>query len=227
MRAVIVSVRYSDFLAQSLPAWKKFLPKGTLSVVTSETDAATHDVARRAGVPTHLTKAWTEIDPACHVRGQKTTFNKPLALDHALGLVGKNAPDHGELCVTLDADVVPFGKWPGDDRFEAGVLYGVWRYKADNHRELVAHRRGEISLHKKSRNMKNNKPCGYCEMFRYEPGIRFGSYPTAGYYDRDFGYKFPNQVMLSEFYVVHMGVKGGFFNWQKRRLPIWNTRLRA
>jgi hypothetical protein len=223
MRAVIVSVRYADFLAQTLKPWRNFLPPDTLTVVTAEWDHATQQVARKAGVPVCLTKAWTEIDESCHV-GKGVIFNKPLALDYALGLAGKRAPADGELCVTLDADVVPFGTWPGEDRFVAGTLYGVGRYKADNHSELVAHRRGQISLHKKSRYMRNNKPCGYCSMFRYQPGIRFGSYPSAGYYDRDFGKLFHEHVMLEEFYVIHMGVKGGFFNWQRRRLPTWDTR---
>ena len=223
MRAVIVSVRYADFLKQTLKPWQKFLPPDTLTVVTAEWDHETQNWARKCGVPVYLTKAWTEIDESCHV-GKGVIFNKPLALDYALGLAGKRTPAEGEVCVTLDADVVPFGKWPGEDRFVAGTLYGVGRYKADNHQELVAHRRGQINLQRKSRFMKNNKPCGYCSIFRYAPGIRLGSYPSAGYYDRDFGRLFPEHVMLNEFYVVHMGVKGGFFNWQRRRLPLWDTR---
>jgi hypothetical protein len=223
MRAVIVSVRYADFLDQTLTSWRKFLPAGTLRVVTSPADKETHKVAKRHHVPLYITEAWFTIDECCHVGG-KVIFNKSLALDCALGLIGNHPPADGEICVTLDADVVPFGHWPEESSFETGVLYGVGRYKCDNHQELLAHRRGQTSVYTPKRFMRNNKPAGYCQMFRYQPGIRFGSYPSAGYYDRDFGKLFPLHVMRDDFYVVHMGVKGGFFNWQRRRVPVWDTR---
>lgn len=221
MRAVIVSVRYADYLLHTLKSWRNFLPKDTLTVVTAPEDLETQRVARKYRVPVYLTKAWTEVDPTCHTGG-KALFNKSLALDYALGLIGNKPPAEGELCVTLDADVVPFGTWPDESEFQAGVLYGVSRYKAENHNELINHRAGLLSLHTKARNMRNNHPSGYCQMFRYASGIRFGSYPSAGYYDRDFGKLFPAHVMRKDFYVVHMGVKGGYYNWQRRRVAPWN-----
>ena len=72
--------------------------------------------------------------------------------------------------------------------------------------------------------MRNNRPSGYCQAFRYAPGIRFGSYPSAGYYDRDFGDRFETKVMRDDFYVIHLGRKGGFFNWRRRKVALWNTR---
>ncbi len=175
-------------------------------------------------MPLYLTNAWTALDESCHVGATKVHFNKPLALDHALGLHGDRRPAPGELCVTLDADVVPGGQWPADDTFEPGVLYGVRRYKCDNHQELLAHRRGEVSLCHRDRDMRNNRPSGYCQAFRYAPGIRFGSYPSAGYYDRDFGDRFATKVMRDDFSVIHLGRKGGFFNWRRRKIALWNTR---
>jgi hypothetical protein len=226
MRAVIVSFRYADFLSVTLPTWKACLPKGTLTVVTAPNDGETIGVAKRHRVPLFLTNAWTTLDESCHVGATKVHFNKALALDHALGLhgVGKAAPALDELCVTLDADVVPEGPWPAEDTFEPWVLYGVRRYKCDNHQELIAHRRGDLSLCVRDRDMRNHRPSGYCQAFRYWPGIRFGSYPSAGYYDRDFGDRFAKKVMRDDFSVIHLGRKGGFFNWRRRKLPIWNTR---
>ena len=223
MRAVIVSVRYADFLRNTLPAWRKWLPPGTLTVVTAPTDAETIAVARRYRVPVHVTDAWTRTDAPCHA-STWVNFNKALALDEALGLIGGKPPSVGELCVTLDADVVPGGAWPGEDAFESGVLYGVRRYKCNTHQELIAHRSGKKSLFVPERDMKNKYPSGYCEMFRYAPGIRFGSYPSAGYYDRDFWLHFPRQVMLDDVYVVHLGRKGGFNNWRRRNVKLWDTR---
>ena len=55
MRAVIVSVRYADFLKNTLSAWRKFLPADTLTVVTAQNDADTIAVARRHGVPVYVT----------------------------------------------------------------------------------------------------------------------------------------------------------------------------
>ena len=98
MRAVIVSVRYADFLSVTLPSWKAFLPKGTLTVVTAPNDAETIGVARRLKVPVYTTDAWTSMDPSCHTGATKVHFNKALALDHSLGLHGNRpAPALGEL----------------------------------------------------------------------------------------------------------------------------------
>ena len=223
VRAVIVSVNYADFLKNTLSAWRKFLPAGTLTVVTAKHDADTIAVAKRYRVPVYVTDAWTRTDAPFHAT-TRVMFNKALALDEALGLIGGQPPAVGELCVTLDADVVPGGAWPSEDTFEPGVLYGVRRYKCNNHQELIAHRSGKKSLFVPERDMRNKHPSGYCEMFRYAPGLRFGSYPSAGYYDRDFGERFDTWAMRTDFYVVHLGRKGGFNNWRRRNVRLWDTR---
>lgn len=225
MRAVIVSVRYADFLAQSLPAWKKFLPPGTLTVATIPHDTATATVAAHSRVPIFPTTAWTERDETCHVSKERPQFNVPLALDSAFGFVGtRSRPAPGELCVSLDADVVPFGTWPAEETFEPDVLYGLYRYKCHNHQQLVAHRRGLASLHAYEF-MRNKRPAGYALMFRYRPGLRFGSYPSAGDYDFDFGELFARREMRTDHvYVLHMGRRGGHNNWRRRTVPLWDTR---
>lgn len=225
MRAFIVSVRYADFLAQSLVPWRKFLPPGTLTVLTSPDDVDTIAVAARAKVPVFATTAWAERDDTCHVTTERPKFNVPLALDHAFGFVGSRPPPAlGELCLSVDADVVPFGVWPAEETFEPDVLYGLYRYKCNDHQHLVAHRRGLLSLQSYAF-MQNNRPAGYAKVFRYRPGLRFGSYPSAGNYDFDFGELFPRREMRQDnVYVLHMGKRGGYHNWRSRTIPLWDTR---
>lgn len=222
MRAVIVSVRYADFLDQSLPAWRKFLPKGSLVVATTESDVLTHRIAEKHKTPVYCTTAWTEADPTCHV-GTAAKFNKPLGLDRALGLTGEMPPpDLGELCVSLDADVIPFGRWD-EASYEPGIVYGLYRYKCDTHQDLVAHRRGLRALDAYAW-MHNKTPAGYCQIFRYHPGVRFGSYPSAGDYDREFCHQFERSEMRSDCYVLHLGARGGYWNWRRRQVPLWDAR---
>lgn len=226
MRAVIVSVRYADFLAVTLPRWKRYLPEGTLSVVTAPDDYDTRKVALANKVPLIQTLAWQEQDTT-HIggRGKRPRFNKPFALDHALGLAGRTRrrPIPHELCVAIDADVVPFGMWPDGATFDACTLYGMYRYKCHTHADLKAHEAGALPLDAFAW-MHNKIPCGYFQAFRYQDGLRFGSYHTAGDYDADFSLKFAHRIMLTDGqYVLHLGRRGGRANWISRTVAPWLT----
>ena len=108
MRLVVTSVRYADFLAVTLPAWKAIVPSGALYVATSIDDIHTQQVAVAHGVPCLCTEAWTQKDPTCH-EGGEPTFNLALGLDTALGLVPGLMPEPtpGEIIGHASADCVP------------------------------------------------------------------------------------------------------------------------
>lgn len=223
MRFAITSVHYADMLAVVLPAWKALLPSGLL-VATSPDDQASQRVARDHGVPVFVTDAWTRTDPTCHKVGRETTFNMALGLDESLGLVGDNRPAVGEIVGHVSADCVPFGRWPKDATFAPGAVYGFWRHECLSPKALHQHQAGQRGLGQFPR-LKNSHgwPIGYNQVFRYAPGIRFGSYPTAGKFDTDFSRTFARQEMRDELYFLHLGPINVRENWAGRVVPQWGA----
>jgi hypothetical protein len=225
MRAVIPCVDCVDFLRVTLPAWKAFLPKNSLVVATSPRDRETQIVAAACGVPVYITDAWTRVDWSCHVGGEPK-FNKALGLDEAFGFAGPlPAPEPGELCLSLDVDGYPFGKFPKEKHFEANRLYGYYRHECLSPEALADHVQGRepLSAYRKMHNS-GNRPVGYFQLFRYRPGVRFGSYPNAGKYDVKFiAHEFPQWQMRpeSEVYLFHLGPQGDSPNWSGRTVPRW------
>lgn len=224
LRVVIVSVNYGDMLTRTAPAWKKILPAGTLSVVTSLEDLETQDVCRALDIPVTITDAFTRIDDTCHAGGTPT-FNCALAMDEALGLAGDRhpRPEIGELIVNINADCYPFGQWPNDGDLHAGMLYGFWRYHCLTPKEFGQYVAGTRSIGKFPR-MKNSggRPVGYFQMWRYRAGERFRSYPNAGKYDTHFCDRWAGHMrMRDELGMLHLGEQKDWDNWRSRVVPRW------
>lgn len=227
MRAIIVSVRYADFLAVTLPAWKAILPPGTLSVATSFDDEASISVAHAHGVRAILTDAWTRLDETCHVGGPPT-FNAALGMDVCLGLHEDLVapPEYGEVVVNINVDCYPVGEWPKEKHILPTILYGAWRYHCMTPKDLADFLAG-TKPQKYFPKMKNSggRPVGYFNAWRYVKGRRFGSYPTAGKYDTNFielhyhekWQYFPGLSLL------HLGPQAGWENWAGRVVPAWGA----
>jgi len=224
MRVVIPSVDYADMLAVTLPAWQAFLGHQGVIVASTERDTATAEVVRRCGAELYVTDAWMRTD-ASHtpLRGMPVSFNKGLALDEAFGFIGpRPQPADGELCVCLDADVVPFGTWPAEDTFGATHVDGCQRYRCDAQASLEAHRAGRRPLSRfPSHKLHPAMAIGYCQVFRWRPGIRFGSWPTAEHYDVRLVEQYAGGRHRPEWYVLHLGPWVVQANWKRRVVPRW------
>lgn len=239
IRACITSVQYGDLLAVTLPGWVKLLGAEALTVVTRADDTETQAVARANGVCACLSDAWTRHDPTfappahwhaywrergrVDARGKldlRPVFNKALALDETFGFVptgGYLRPEPGALCLAIDADCAPEGTLPDESTFLPGVIYGARRFEGNN--DLT--RGPEIKLRGRVLQSQHRHAApvagGYFQLFRYQPGMRFGSYPGADGYDYDFAFTFPKGIVLESLAVVHFGET--HVNWWGRKTP--------
>lgn len=219
MRIVIPSVNYADFLAITLPAWRKLLPAEDFLVVTTPEDAETRAVAAANETGVVLTDVWYQ---------DGATFNKARALDLAFGF-DRDPPwrvADGEWCLCLDADVYPFGKLALPDDDGERILYSVHRYACPDPESFRAHRAGELELDafELIRMWRRRMPDpagmqGYFQLWRYRPGDHFGSYPSAAKYDVHFARQFPRRKYLDRPYVLHLGEHRR--NWSGRITPRW------
>lgn len=234
MKVVLPSVHYADFLRETLPAWQAMLPRGSFVVVTSPDDTETQLVAREAGAELCVTTVW--------LRGG--VFNKAAALDLAFGLTAGFAkpPKRDEVCVALDADVYPFGRFPRTKHLRADTIYSCPRYVCDSPAALEAHRAGQTALddcllippldrgagsvavpHSTKAAARAARRClGYVQVFRHQPARRFGESSTAGGYDIRFRNQFPSRGILPGFYVFHLGERSRR-NWRGRTVPAWTA----
>jgi hypothetical protein len=240
VRLVIPSVQYGDFLAVTLPAWRALLPEAYITVVTTADDTETLRVAAAHHVRGLATDAWTRaVEVMNHDQSGGPVFNKALALDEAFGFVpGRTEPPAlREHCLAVDADVVPFGTWPTAPA-RPGVLYGCPRYACDSPAQLAALQAGQVQpadlrlIPPKVRGDQYEtktrltaaqcaeKCLGYFQLFRYRPGLRFGSYRTAGRYDLDFRRHFTERAAVTGLVVAHLGVTDRK-NWSGRVVPPW------
>lgn len=243
MKVLIPCVNYADMLAVTLPAWLAVLPvDAEVIVVTAPNDRATREVVERTQARIVITDAW--------YRGG-TTFNKARAMDEALGIThAANTSSmlplpvitSGDVGLALDVDVFPFGTFPELESIEAGTIYGCARYRCASPAELQVHQAGlsdrrDLDLiPPKVRgqnyvtvvNTRDNaidsasKCLGYFQLFRWQPGIQFGSHDTAGKYDLDFRGQFARRVGLEAIYVLHLGEQDRR-NWRGRMLPKWGA----
>lgn len=233
MRVVIPSVNYSDFLADTLPAWKAFLPRNArLVVVTTLEDVDTQRVAAAHGAECCATDVWTR---------DRATFNKGSALDLAFGFIPgwTHPPSERESCLSVDADVYPFGICPDRGMLRTGVLYGCPRFQCDTREDLLAHVEGRAPrdayqvILTRVRGEPNARlgtsqdlvtgamTClGYFQLFRYRPGIVFGPSKTAGKYDLDFRRHFDHRQAVLDCYVLHLGEQNRE-NWRHRVVAPW------
>lgn len=227
MRAAIVSVKYGDLLAVTLPAWKKLLPDGVLTVATSPEDTESQEVAAANGVPCFVTDAWTRRDPewtGTWGMNRPVTFNCALGLDESLGLIGSaKRPAIGEVIAAIHVDCWPQGKWCSTDGLRDDTLYGVWRHFCPTPEVFEQIKRGKVTKESVPR-MKNSggRPVGYFQMFRYRDGERFGSYPTAQKYDTHFCAKWKNLAYVYDFWLWHLGPHDDA-NWAGRVVPRWHA----
>ena len=233
MRIVIPSLRYGDYLAVVLPAWRRFQPTADLTVVTSASDPESQAVARAHGADLCLTDAWTR---------DGAVLNKAAALDVAFGFVPghRDAPAFNELCLAIDCDVVPFGVFPPDATIRPDTVYGCPRYHCASPADLEAHRAGRTTraalrlIAPKTRGrsyvaIENTRPnaiacaercLGYFQLFRHRRGLRFGSYSTCASYDLAFRKSFARGAALWDCYVLHLG-DSDRENWKGRMLAPW------
>jgi hypothetical protein len=220
----LTSVGYGDFLAVTLAAWQAVVPSGCLSIATAPGDSLTQRIAADRGVPVLVTDAWSRTDPRCHV-GRRPGFNMSLGLDEALGLVPglRPAPAVGELCGHVNPDCYPLGAWPNEATFAPETVYGFWRYACASPAALTAYLGGdrEPDAYPRMKNAKHG-PIGYCQIFRWTSGIRFGSYPSAGGFDTDFTRRFAHRAMRDEVFLLHLGGRDRA-NWAGRTLPRWGA----
>ena len=226
MRAIICSVKCGDFLASTLPAWKALLG-AQLGVATSPEDTETQAVCAKHDVPAWVTDAWARIDPTCHHGSSPPAFNMPLGLDEAFGFIPglRDRPRDGELCLSLNADVYPFGRLPSEKDIPAGIMAGWWRHECPTPQDLAAHVTGKRAISEYPRmKTSGSRPVGYAQLFRYSPGFRFGSYHSAAKYDVHVFAKFQRTEMRNELYLFHLGGKeGGKANWVGRCVPRWEA----
>lgn len=106
MRAILVSVDYSDFLALTLPYNRHHFDE--VLVVTTHSDIDTARVATECNADVFMTEAFYDGE---------AVFNKWKALEQGLDEFGR----HGLICI-MDADVM----WPKqlpEMTFECGKLY--------------------------------------------------------------------------------------------------------
>lgn len=226
MRAIICSVKCGDFLAATLPAWKRLIPGDQLGVSTSPEDTETQDVCAANGVKAWITDAWSRVDLSYpHHGANPPHFNMPLGLDEAFGFIPglRERPDDGELCLILNADVYPFGQLPAEKVIPSGTMAGWWRHECFTPKDLAAHVSGAKPLsHFKRMKNSGGRPVGYAQLFRYFPGFRFGSYGSAAKYDIHVFQKFQRLEMRSDLYLFHLGgPEGGHKNWVGRCVPRW------
>lgn len=224
MRIALTSVGYADFLAVTIAAWKAVVPQGCLVVATSPEDRDSQQLAEDHDLPAIVTDAWSRVDRSCHLGG-KPGFNMAYGLDVALGLIpGKRSlPLEGQICGHVNADCYPTGTWPLSSTFASDTVYGFWRYECQTPEKLAAYLDGRSKPDDYPR-MKNAKsgPIGYCQVFRYRDGLRFGSYPSAGAFDTDFNKRFKRVEMRSEVFLLHLGTRDKR-NWAGRMLPAWRA----
>jgi hypothetical protein len=221
MRLVITSVDYADFLSVTLPAWRALVPN--VVIATAPWDLDTQAIAAEHGVSTIVTDAWRLMDVG-HV-GERVHFNMALGLDVAFGLFENQVepPADGEVCGHVSADCYPVGRWPKDDTFKPDTIYGFWRYDCPTPSAFAAFC-GDGDWQRFPQ-MKNGHgwPIGYCQLFRYRPGLRFGSFPTAGKFDIRFREKFTHKVMRDEVALIHLGPASVRENWAGRTIEKWVT----
>lgn len=228
MRIVIPSVGYGDFLRDTLPAWRAFAPTADLRVVTAPDDVDTAAAAAGVGAELVTTDVWTKGG---------AIFNKAAALDLAIG-----RPMLGEVCITADADVVPFGRLPAEGLLQHDTIYGCARYFCPDRASLEAWRAGwlrDLALILPRQAGEEDallapaptadqvrraagRALGYFQLFRWRPGRGYGSSTTAGGYDNQFARRFPYRLPLLGCSVLHLGAQDRR-NWRGRVLPAWGA----
>lgn len=225
MRVVIPSLHYGDFLGATLPAWRALLPAADIVVVTSPRDPESAVIAREYGARPLVTDAWTRRGAA---------LNKGAALD--AGFDGLAA---GDLCLSIDADVYPCGRFPRAEKVAEDTIYGCPRYQVTTPAAIEDHLAGRLTrealpligpraggepqLGGATTPKEAAARClGYFQLFRYSPRRRFGDSRSAGKCDITFRNQFRRRRGITRFYVLHLGELSRR-NWKGRVVPAWGA----
>jgi len=204
MRAIIVAVDYADFLAVTLPYNRHHF--ADVMIVTTSTDTAVHEVAKRNNANVFATDAFYTGGAA---------FNKWIALEQGLDAFGRE----GWLCL-LDADIL----WPKRlPRFEimAGNLYTPHRRMFT---DLTRPIPSESEWSTYPRHHVQHEFSGYCQIFHGSdpclgaPPWYQVNWRHAGGADTFFQEKWlPTNKIRPPFDVLHIGADG--INWCGRATP--------
>lgn len=205
MRAILVSVQYSDLLALTLPYNRHHFE--AVYVVTSTADAPNVRPIAEAN------RAEVVVTDLFYERGAR--FNKWAALEHGLDVMGR----HGWLCI-MDADVL----WPTFLRGftpTRGNLYTPRRHMCETIPGAVPPEDGwpVYPLHPQQREF-----AGYSQTFAASdpalgpPPWHDTGYSHAGTADSFFQAKWPDaRKVRPPFEVLHLGPAG--VNWAGRASP--------
>ena len=188
MKSLVVCVEFDDFLRITLPRNKRHFTR-TL-VITSIADTATQQIALTSGCELFVTDAFYE---------QGTHFNKGLAIERALNVLGRD----GWICA-WDADIV----MPPSIQFyknPAKLYTALRRTLADPHDFSDQLDWNTIPI----TGLENEYP-GYFQLFQANAAGPPPWYTTdwkhAGGYDSDFQAKFsPHNLAHPPFNVLHLG----------------------
>jgi hypothetical protein len=212
MRAVVVSVDFSDLLALTLPVNRRHFEQ--VYVITTPADRATQDVADRNGAVVWETNAFYR---------NGAVFNKWLALEECLDAIGRE----GWLC-HLDADTLWPQHVPAFPR-EVGFLYTPLRRIYDPIR-LPLPPESEWSDYPVHQNI--HEWAGYSQIYHASdphlglPPWHETNWKHAGGADSVFQWKWPPaHKVRPPFEVLHLGPAGE--NWMGRVTPFLNGSVPA
>jgi hypothetical protein len=210
LRALLVSVDYSDLLSKTLPYNRHHFKE--VMVVTSLRDLASAAIAEQNDAEVYCTNLF-------YKDGAK--FNKWRALEKALDYFGR----HGILCI-MDADVL----WPkvimgGHEDFKHGQLYSPLRHMApwplDESGIQIP---SEISWGRFPIHRNINEWAGYTQIFHAsdpalgQPPWHDVTWSHAGGADSFFQRKWSKENKVRTLWnVLHLGEPG--INWQGRVTP--------
>jgi hypothetical protein len=188
VRVVVPSLHYGDFLAVTLPGWRAAFPSASILVVTRADDDASQAAATAHGCRVLVTDAWTR---------NGARLNVGAVLEEAFARV---PPQPNEICLSVDADVYPCGRFPRKAEIKSRTLYGCARYHVDSQAELEAHLSGEVPRRRlrliaprqggepvigaRMRPEDAGAKClGYFHCFRHSERRRYTDSDSAGGYD--------------------------------------------
>lgn len=203
MKVIIPCVDYGSYLYTTLPEWLRAVPTfpADFIIVTHPDDTETQRIAHSHGVTVLETDIW-------YANNHK--FDKAAALDHAI--IGR--AQEGEIILCLDADVRPSKPtiiFPVVSTIGREVIYGCKKLNEDGEVEISPYM---IEITRNGRGDSPESCSGHFQLFRYNYQRKFGSYPTAGEYDRKFAYSFPRAKTLNFVGVIHLGEPR--INWEGR-----------
>jgi hypothetical protein len=199
-------VNYADFLAVTLPAWKRF---GQVIVITRSDDEATHRLCETQHVLGISATGW-------FIGG--TGLNKGAAMDQVI-------PDWAlpyEQIVVFDADSYPIGTIPNVTAIDC--LLGCRRFACHSSMELQ--KRLENSSyplkHIAQGTDREHLARGYFQSFLYHTRLRFGNtrHTMFSGCDMYLASQFVNEFLDPDvFHVLHLGRH--HVNWKGRVTPRW------